>query len=173
MTGPVDTDQQLGRDDRIIRTETFAELLAATDHMAAQAQLSLRIVALDTEPELYGREAFAALVADFIRRRHKVARVQLLLADPRRATQVTHHLVQLWHRFPSFIEFRELRDEYARTREALMIVDDTGIIRRPEAGVPAAVITYRSLTTARDRAAWFAEAFARAAPCSVLRRLSL
>lgn len=173
MAGHDMDDQVLGQSEAVIHTTAFPELEAATDRMVAQATRSIRILSHDTEPELYGREAFAALVADFISRRNKVAKVQVLIADPRRAGRETHRLVQLWHRFPSFIEFRELRDEYAKTREALLIVDDIGLIRRPEHEVLAAVVTFRNLNTGRDRAAWFDEAFSRGAPCTALRRLSL
>lgn len=163
----------LGQGDEVIHTASLSDLQAATDRMVAQATRTVRILAHDTEPDLYGREAFTDLLADFITRRRKVARVRVLIADPRRAVGETHRLITLWHRFPSFIELRELRDEYARTREAFIVVDDIGLIRRPEYESPNAVITFRNLSTGRDRAAWFDEAFARGAPSVALRRLTL
>lgn len=163
----------LGRDERVIRTETLAELIRATDAMVAQASETLRILSHDTEPELYDRPEFAGLVSSLISRRSKVAKVRILIRDPARAVQRNHRLVALWHRFPSFIDLRELRDEYARTREAFVVVDDIGLIRRPEFESPAAVVTFRNLNTGRDRAGWFDEAFARGAASRALRRLSL
>lgn len=171
-TDEIDT-QILGSSDVVIHTTSFTELEAATDRMVAQATRTIRIVSHDTEPALYGREHFTDLLGEFIARRAKVAKIRLLIVDPLRALQETHRLVTLWHRFPSFIELRELRDQYATTREAFMVVDETGLIRRPEYESCAAVITFRSLTTARNRAAWFDEAYARSAPCTALRRLTL
>lgn len=173
MTTPAYDTQTLGEGDAVLRTTSLAETIAVTDHMAAQAMRTLDILAPDTEPELYGRDAFGRVVSDFIARRSKTARVRLLLADPARARHQPHHLIELWHRFPSFVDVRELRDIYAETREALLIVDGIGLIRRPEKSEWDAVVTYKSLTTARDRSAWFAEAWTRAAPCSALRRLGL
>lgn len=165
--------QRLGTSEDVLRTASAPELVAVTDHMAAQAQHNLNILAPDTEPELYGREAFGRIVAELISQRGRVARIRMLVVDPARARHETHRLVELWHRFPSFIEVRELRDVYANTREAFLLADDIGLIRRQDKDDWAAVATYRNLTTARARAAWFEEAWAHSAPCSVLRRLSL
>lgn len=165
--------QRLGESDEVLRTDSLLPLQAITDHITAQARNSLRILAPDTDPELYGRDAFSRIVAAFIAERGRVARIRMLIADPAPARHHAHALVTLWHRFPSFIEIRELRDVYASTREAFLLVDDTGLVRREEKDNWAAVSTYRSLTTARARAGWFDEAWAHAAPCSALRRLGL
>jgi len=173
MAGHDFDNQVLGESEDIIHTGSLSELIAATDRMVAQATHSIRILSHDTEPEIYGREEFTALLTTFISQRSKVARIRILIADPSRAVRSTHRLVQLWHRFPSFIELRELRDAYAKTREAFLIVDDTGLIRRPEHEATAAVVTFRNIATARDRTHWFDEAFTRGAASTALRRVSL
>lgn len=173
MGGAAYHEQKLGESETVLRTDTLAELIAVTDHLSAQACRSIDIVAADAEPELYGRNAFGQVVSSFIARRSRIGRIRLLLVDPARARHQPHRLVELWHRFPSFIEIRALRDIYAETRESLLIVDRTGLIRRPEKNEWQAVITYRSLTTARDRSNWFDEAWTRSAPCSELRRLGI
>lgn len=165
--------QRLGHSDEVLRTDTLADLVAVTDHMGAQAKSSLRILAPDTEPELYARENFAQIVAALVAQRGRVARIRMLVADPSRARHETHRLVDLWHRFPSFIDIRELRDVYASTREAFLLADDVGLVRREEKDSWAAVATYRNLNTARARAAWFDEAWEHAAPASALRRVNL
>lgn len=165
--------QRLGESDEVLRTSSLVDLRTVTDHMAAQARSSLRILAPDTEPELYGRDAFVDIVGQLIADRPRVARIRMLVADANRARHETHHLVDAWHRFPSFIEIRELRDVYLSTREAFLLVDDTGLIRREAHDNWAAVATYRNLTTARSRANWFDEAWTHSAPCSQLRRLGL
>ncbi len=173
MAGQDFSQQVLGKSDEVIRTDTLAELIAAIDRMTAQATRSLRILTHDTQPEIYGRESFANLLTDFISRRHKVAKIQVLVADPQRAVRDSHRLVELWHRFPSFVDFRQLSDEYNRTREDFLLVDDIGLIRRPDPDSPMAIITFRNLNTGSDRAAWFDEAWSRGTPCVALRRLSL
>lgn len=173
MSGHVFDTQILGAGDDVIHTGSLSELVAASDRMVSQAQYSIRILSHDTEPEIYGREEFVALLTSFITRRSKVAKIRILIADPSRAVRSTHRLVLLWQRFPSYIDLRELRDEYARTREAFLLVDDTGLIRRPEHESVNAVVTFRNLNTGRDRARWFDEAFARGATSAALRRISL
>lgn len=165
--------QRLGESDEVLRTDSMADLIAVTDHMTAQARFNLRILAPDTEPEIYGRDAFGRLVSELIASRPRVARIRLLLVDPSRARHQTHRLIELWHRFPSFIEIRELRDVYANTREAFLLVDDVGLVRREERENRDAVITYKSRTTAPGRAAWFDEAWEHSVPCTALRRVSL
>lgn len=174
MDGPQDIAQQvLGTSEDVIHTDDFAGLAAASDRMVAQATRSVRILAQDTDPALYSRPAFVEHLARLIATRSRVASIRILIADPARATREPHRLVDLWHRFPSFIDLRELRDEYARMEEAFLIVDDIGIVRRPHHTALDAVVTFRSLTTARERAAWFDDAWAHAAPCTALRRLRL
>lgn len=169
-----DIEQQvLGQSEDIIHTTSLGELVAATEHMVAQATYSIRILSHDTEPEIYGRDEFITLLTSFISKRSKVAKIRILIADPSRALRSTHRLILLWHRFPSFIELRELRDEYARNREAFLVVDDIGLIRRPEHESPAAVVTFKNIATARDRAAWFDEAFMRGVASNALRRISI
>lgn len=173
MAGPDIRTQVLGETEDILHTEDFAGLEAATDLMVSQARASVRILAQDTDPALYSRPVFVEHLAHLISAHSRVASVRVLVADPRRAQREPHRLVELWHRFPSFVEFRELREPYARQEEAFMIVDETGLVRRPHHGSLAAVVTFRNPSTARDRAAWFDEAWSHAAPCTALRRLSL
>lgn len=165
--------QLLGKSEDVIHTQTRSEQVEATGRMLVQALHSIRILSHDTEPEIYGRDEIIGLLTDFITRRSKVAKIRILIADPARALRSTHRLIQLWHRFPSFIDLRELQDDYAKTREDFMVVDEIGLIRRPEHESPAAVVTFRNMATARDRANWFDEAFARSRPSTALRRLSL
>ena len=58
--------QVLGTDETVIHTSNITDLIAATDRMLAQAQQTVRILSHDTEPELYGREEFIALLTAFI-----------------------------------------------------------------------------------------------------------
>lgn len=173
MAAPDFEQQELGKTDDVFHTTSLTEQVVATDRMVSQAMHDIRILSHDTEPELYGREEFISLLTSFITRRSKVAKIRVLIRDPARAVQHTHRLVQLWHRFPSFIELREVTGDYAKTREALLIVDGIGLIRRPEYENPAAVVTFRNLTTARDRATWFDEAFRHGVASRALRRVSL
>lgn len=173
MAGPDISTQVLGESEDVIHTHDFAQLEAATDRLVAQARTSIRILAQDTDPALYSRQPFIDALATLISTRSKVASIRVLVADPARATREPHRLVDLWHRFPSFVDFRQLRDGYTRMDEAFLIVDDIGMIRRPHHADIAAVVTFRNLTTARERAAWFDEAWSHAGPCTALRRLRL
>lgn len=173
MTGSDIASLVLGESEEIVHTRDFAELEAATDHLVAQARRSVRILAHDTEPALYSRKPFTDLLARLISQNSQVASIRVLVADTARATQEPHRLVDLWHRFPSFVDFRVLREQYAKMEEAFIIADDIGIIRRPHHQNVAAVVTFRNVSTARERAAWFDEAWVRGAPCVALRRVTL
>lgn len=173
MAGSEIAQQVLGQSEDVIHTTSFSELELATDTLVAQARRSVCILSHDSEPELYDREAFAALLARLISQRSQVARIRVLFADTRRAEREGHRLVKLWHRFPSFVDIRLLGEEYARQPEDFLLVDDIGLIRRPHHGEPDAVITFRNIATARERAAWFDEAWTRSGPCTALRRIHL
>lgn len=173
MAGEDFSTQQLGESEDVIPVHTLAEIATACDAMAAQARHSLCILSPDTEPELYGRQAFADILAALIARRSKVASIRMLVRDPRRASREPHRLVDLSHRFPSFVAIRQLRDVWAQNDEAFLLVDDIGLIRRAHHDNPAGVVTFRNLGTARERATWFENAWEHATPCQELRRVRL
>lgn len=165
--------QRLGESEDVIPVETLAEIAAACDAMAGQARHNLCILSQDTEPELYGRQAFTDLLAALIAQRSKVASIRMLVRDPRRASREPHRLVDLAHRFPSFIEIRQVRDVWARNDEAFLLVDGIGLIRRAHHEDSTAIVTFRNLATARERATWFEDAWQHASPCQELRRVRL
>lgn len=166
-------DQLIGQGDAIFQLRTRPEINQAIDLMTAQARRNIRIVTPDLEPEAYNRQLFIDLLAAFVREQSRHARVQVLLRDPRRAVQETQRLVTFWHRFPSYCELRELRAEWADTREAFFMVDDRALIRQPDIEDPLTIVNFNALPAAPERATWFEQAWDHAAPCAALRRLSL
>lgn len=173
MQQPPADEVPAGPVDGVRHTRDTAEVVAAIDRLAGDLQRSLRILSRDGDPALYDRDAFIDLLAGFVQRRSRVARIRLLLADPARCLRDGHALVRFWHRFPSFCEVRELRGEDLKIREALFIADERNLVRRADAGHPHTQVIVPALPLAAEKAAWFDQVWERSPPSAQLRRLTL
>lgn len=156
-----------------LHTRSRADVVTALDALVPAVQRQVRILSQDGDPELYSRDEFIELLGTFVRTHSRVARIRVLLADSRRAALDGNRLVDFWHRYTSFCEFRELRDEDRRVRESFFLADEIAIIRRADAGNPHTLIDLHALPLAPEKAAWFDQAWERAGPCTRLRRLTL
>ncbi len=108
---------------------TFEDTRAAANEIAAIAQRGLSILTPNLEPGLYDHERFLAIVKRLVlAKRH--ARVRVLISDPARTARNGNRLVGLGRRLDTYMEFRNLNDDYASHREAFLLADDTALLYR-------------------------------------------
>lgn len=108
---------------------TFEDTRAAATEVAAIAQRGLSILTPDLEPGLYDHERFLAIVKRLVLSK-RCARVRVLISDPAHAGRNGNRLVGLGRRLDTYIEFRNLHDDYAAHREAFLLADDTALLYR-------------------------------------------
>ena len=62
------------------------------------------------------------------------ARIEVLIAEPARVVRAGNRLVTLGRRLSTFIEFRNVHEDYRDHREAFLIADNTALLYRADAG---------------------------------------
>ena len=108
---------------------TSEEVRAAVVEITRCADRSLVILTPDLEPEIYDHDEFLEALKKFILARG-FARVRVLISDPVRAMKSGNQFVSMGRRLNSYIEFRNVKEEFRDHIEAFCIADDTALVYR-------------------------------------------
>lgn len=111
---------------------TRADMREAASAICRSAKRKLSIMTRDLEPGIYDHPDFLEAVKKLILSR-RFARVRVLISDPSRAIKNGNRLVTMGRRLNSFIEFRNVHDDYDPVPEAYCIADATAIAYRLDA----------------------------------------
>lgn len=106
------------------------EFNEAVDAMLGQARQRVRILAPELETAVLNRRPPLEALARLARNRYTSVRVLLENSGP--AVRAGHGLIELAQRLPSTIEMRLLADADRGRRDAWLVVDDTGLVYRPD-----------------------------------------
>lgn len=151
---------------------TRAETQHATDLMTSQAQFSLDIFSRALDPLLYERPAFLDAVSGLCRRNRK-SRIRFLVQDPLTAVRRCQRLLELSRKLSSSIEIREPHRDYQHFNEALLIVDECGLIHRGFADRYEGTANFYAPIEARRKLAFLTEVWERSEVNPEFRRLYL
>jgi hypothetical protein len=116
-------------DEEQLLTST-AELNEAVDAVLGQARKTVRILAPELDTAVLNRRPPLEALGQLARSRY--TRVRVLLENSGPAVRAGHGLIELAQRFPSTFELRLLADEDRGRRDAWLVVDDTGLVYRPD-----------------------------------------
>lgn len=105
------------------------ETREAACEVARVAQRWINILTPDLEPGIYDSEPFVDVVKRLVLAK-RFARVRVLISDPPRTARNGNRLVGLGRRLDTYIEFRNVHDDYRHHREAFLIADDTALLYR-------------------------------------------
>jgi hypothetical protein len=108
---------------------TSEEVRQAVVKITRQADRSLAILTPDLEPEIYEHSEFLESLKKFILARG-FARVRVLISDPARAMKSGNEFVRMGRRLNSYIEFRNIKEEFRGGEEAFCIADETALVYR-------------------------------------------
>ncbi|MFK8053693.1 MAG: hypothetical protein AB8F65_12045 [Woeseiaceae bacterium] len=111
---------------------TRADMREAATAICSVADRKLSIMTRDLEPGIYDHPDFLDAVKKLILSR-RFARVRVLISDPSRAIKNGNRLVTMGRRLNSFIEFRNVHDDYREVPEAYCIADGKAIAYRLDA----------------------------------------
>ena len=126
--------QEQGTEKKRDIVSSFEDNQQATVDVAKIAQRGLAIYTLDLEPGIYDHEDFIAVVKRLVLSK-RYARVRVLMSNPGRAIRNGHRLVSLGRRLNSYIEFRDVLEEFREDhKEAFIIADDRALMYRADAG---------------------------------------
>ena len=156
----LDGNYLLGETQQEIMLESSADNMAITDHMASQAQRSIRIFTRDLEPVIYDRGDFV----DQCKRlaiRSRYARIEILAFESQRITRKGHQLVDLTRSLSSRIEIRRPEKEYERYLQSFITFDEKGYIYRTSADRFEGIANYNDPRETREHEKLFSEIWAR------------
>ena len=105
------------------------DTLAAAIEIAAVAQRGMAILTPDLEPGVYDHERFLEIVKRLVLAK-RFARVRVLISEPQRTVRLGNRLVGLGRRLNTYIEFRNVHEDYREHREAFLLADDVALLYR-------------------------------------------
>ncbi|MCE7901873.1 MAG: hypothetical protein DYH20_04245 [Gammaproteobacteria bacterium PRO9] len=126
MERPPERERTRGRRWVIASLE---DTLAAAVEIGAVAQRGLSILTPDLEPGVYDHERFLQIVKHLVLSK-RYARVRVLISEPQRAVRAGNRLVGLGRRLNTYIEFRNVNEEFREHREAFLLADDVALLYR-------------------------------------------
>ena len=109
----------------------FEESRAAAAEIAAQSRRWISIYTPDLEPGIYDHDDFLNVVKRLVLAK-RYAKIRVLISEPRRTVRIGNRLVSVGRRLSSFIQFRNVHEDYRDHREAYLIADDTALLYRVE-----------------------------------------
>jgi hypothetical protein len=122
--------------DEVERTKGRRWVLASADdtreaacEVARVAHRWVNILTPDLEPGIYDSEPFLDIVKRLVLAK-RFARVRVLISDPTRTARNGNRLVGLGRRLDTYIEFRNVHEDYRSHREAFIIADDQALLYR-------------------------------------------
>ena len=129
MDEQFDSAAILGATGGVVTLEDSAAVAAVSLQLARQARRSLDIVSRHLDPPLYDTDEFYTAVKD-LARSHRLARVRILVMEPRPVVSRGHRLVELAERLSSAISLRTPAPEHKQFNEAFLIADNVGYVHR-------------------------------------------
>ena len=132
------------------------EVRDAAAAIAASAKRSLAIFTHDLEPQVYDQDAFLEPIKHLVLGK-SFARVRVLLVDPGRAIKDGNRFVNMARRLSSYIEFRNVREDYRDNPAAFCIADDVALMYRLQASRWDGIVDMQAPTIARKYLNFFDE----------------
>lgn len=108
---------------------TMEDTLAAAIEIAGVARRGLAILTPDLEPGVYDHERFLEITKRLVLAK-RFARVRVLISDPQRTIRLGNRLVGLGRRLNTYVEFRNVHEDYREHREAFLLADDVALLYR-------------------------------------------
>jgi hypothetical protein len=108
---------------------TFDETRKAVAEIASRAQRRISIYTPDLETGIYDDDEFLEVAKRLVLSK-RYARIRVLISDPSRAVRNGNRFVTLGRRLNSYVEFRNVHEDYREHREAFLVADDTALLYR-------------------------------------------
>ncbi len=162
----------LGKDSESFEIDGLEDNRTVSLSMATQARRSIDLFSHDLDPALYDNAEFTQTLTQ-LATSNRNARIRILVLDPARAIKEGHQLLETARRLTSFIEIRQPAREQRDAVDALLIVDATGMIRRPLATSYRAQVSFNAPAEAQQQLRLFDAVWAHAEVPADLRRLHL
>jgi len=104
----------------------------AAIQVARVAQRKISIFTQDMDPGIYDHDDFLNAAKRLVLAK-SYARIEVLIAEPARVVRGGNRLVALGRRLNTYIEFRNVHEDYRDHHEAFLVADDTALLYRVDA----------------------------------------
>lgn len=169
---PALEDAVLGETKGAYRLSTRAEVYTAALALLLQARRSLRLFSYDLDSAVLADDLVANAASELARRnRHTF--IRFLVQDPRPAARIQHPLIRIIQSLPSHIGARRAAAEWAGESCVVLIVDDQGLLYRPDHDRFDGTVEFSARATAARYRDWFDDIWERSTPEPEFRRLRL
>ena len=108
------------------------ETRSAVAEIAGTANRRISIYTPDLETGIYDHDAFLEVAKRLVLSK-QYARIRVLISDPVRAVRNGNRFVSLGRRLNTYIEFRNVHEDYREHREAFLVADDQALLYRVDA----------------------------------------
>jgi hypothetical protein len=108
------------------------ETRSAVAEIAGTANRRISIYTPDLETGIYDHDAFLEVAKRLVLSK-RYARIRVLISDPVRAVRNGNRFVSLGRRLNTYIEFRNVQEDYREHREAFLVADDQALLYRVDA----------------------------------------
>ena len=110
---------------------SFEETRNAVAEIAAVATRRISIYTPDLEMGIYDHDAFLEVAKRLVLSK-RYARIRVLISDPGRAVRNGNRFVSLGRRLNTYIEFRNVHEDFRDNREAFLVSDDQALLYRAD-----------------------------------------
>ena len=111
---------------------TREEMRDAAIQVVGEASRKISIFTHDLEPGIYDNSDFLEIIKRLVLSK-TYARIRVLIANPSKAVKNGNDFVHLGRRLNTYIEFRNVRDDFRTHAEAFCIADETALVYRLQA----------------------------------------
>ena len=111
---------------------SFDESRDAVAKIASVANRWISIYTPDLEPGIYDHESFLDVAKRLVLAK-RYAKIRVLISEPHRAVRNGNRFVALGRRLNTYIQFRNVHEDYRDHREAYLIADDVALVYRVDA----------------------------------------
>jgi hypothetical protein len=108
------------------------DTLDAVCKIAATANRWISIYTPDLEEGIYDQDEFLNVAKRLVLAK-RYARIRVLISEPHRLVRSGHRFVSLGRRLNTYIEFRNVHENFRSHREAFLIADKTALLYRVDA----------------------------------------
>jgi len=164
--------QKLGESRDTLYLRSRGDNREAALRLVQQAHRSLHLFTHDLDPALFDTREFIEAVKQLAIYSTR-SKVYILLKDPTAAITRGHRIVELARRISSHVFIHRAAEEDLDRSDSFMVVDETGLLRRPHGARFEGTVEFNNPGEARQLLKFFNEAWERSVPESELKRLHI
>ncbi len=169
----IDTDKrQLAIDNAEYKLDSRADNYQIFLQMLEQSRSSIDIFSVHLDHKLYDTAEIMSQLKRLIRNNPRTC-IRLLLCNPRHLVTHGHRIIELSRRLSSFIEIRQLAENFDEHIESFSLFDQRGIIYRANAEQFEGWFSFNAPVRVKSETEFFNEAWNASPPSHEARRLYL